>query len=107
MIIYIDDILVTGPTDEEHLASLEEVLHRIESAELPLKRKRVCLWQSQWSFVNIRLMHKYCAQCQRTFELCKRQECVRVEVVSATSDVLFLFLARYGSCLELSLQPVE
>ena len=39
VIVYIDDILVTGPTDEEHLASLEEVLHRIESAGLWLKRK--------------------------------------------------------------------
>ena len=40
VIVYIDDVLVTGPTDEEHLASLEEVLHRIESAGLRLKRKK-------------------------------------------------------------------
>ena len=40
VIVYIDDILVTGPTDEEHLVSLEQVLHRIESARLRLKRKK-------------------------------------------------------------------
>ena len=43
VIVYIDDILVTGPTDEEHLVSLEEVLHRIESAGSRLKRKK-CLF---------------------------------------------------------------
>ena len=46
MIIYIDDILVTGPTDEEHLASLEEVLDRIESAGLRLKRRK-CLFMAK------------------------------------------------------------
>ena len=40
VIVYIDDILVTGPTDEEHLVSLEQVLHRIELAGLRLKRKK-------------------------------------------------------------------
>ena len=40
MTIYIEDIQVTGPTDEEHL---EEVNHRIESARLRLKRKCSCL----------------------------------------------------------------
>ena len=40
MIVYIDDILVTGPTDEEHLVSFEEVLDRIESAGLRLKRRK-------------------------------------------------------------------
>ena len=40
VIVYIDDILVTGPTDEEHLVSLEEVLDRIESAGLRLKRRK-------------------------------------------------------------------
>ena len=40
MIISIDNILVIGPTDEEHLASLEKALHRIESGGLRLERKK-------------------------------------------------------------------
>ena len=43
MIIYIEDILVTCRMDEEHLVSLEEVNHRIESAGLRLKRKCSCM----------------------------------------------------------------
>ena len=46
VIIYIDDILVTGPMDEEHLASLEEVLDRIELAGLRLKRRK-CLFMAK------------------------------------------------------------
>ena len=56
MMVYIDDILVIGPTDEEHLVSLDEVLHRIDSASR--RERRVCLRQSRWSFWDIRLIHK-------------------------------------------------
>ena len=34
---------MTGCMDEEHLVSLEEVNHRIESAGLRLKRKCLCM----------------------------------------------------------------
>ena len=40
VIVYIHDILVTGPTDEEHLVSLEEVVGRIELAGLWLKKRK-------------------------------------------------------------------
>lgn len=38
--IYIDDILVTGATTEEHLRNLEAVLARLEAADLKLKRPK-------------------------------------------------------------------
>lgn len=38
--VYIDDILVTGETDEEHLHNLEEVLTHLEKADLRLKRNK-------------------------------------------------------------------
>ena len=41
--IYIDDILVTGKDDEEHLRNLGEVLRRLEEAGLKLKREK-CLF---------------------------------------------------------------
>ena len=40
VVIYIDDVLVTGKTDEEHLAALEEVLQRLEQAGLRLHLKK-------------------------------------------------------------------
>lgn len=39
--IYIDDILVTGSTTDEHLHNLEEVLTRLENANARLKIKKV------------------------------------------------------------------
>ena len=38
--VYIDDILVTGASDEEHLKTLDEVLTRLETAGLKLKQKK-------------------------------------------------------------------
>ena len=38
--VYIDDILVTGATEEEHLANLAQVLQRPESAGMRLKREK-------------------------------------------------------------------
>ncbi len=38
--VYIDDILVTGKSAAEHLHHLEEVLHRIDSAGMRLKRSK-------------------------------------------------------------------
>ena len=38
--VYIDDILVTGRTEEEHLQNLEEVLSRLEKAGIRLKKSK-------------------------------------------------------------------
>ena len=38
--VYIDDILVTGSTQEEHLKNLEEVLTRLQRAGIRLKRSK-------------------------------------------------------------------
>ena len=38
--VYIDDILVTGRTEEEHLQNLEEVISRLEKAGIRLKKSK-------------------------------------------------------------------
>ena len=38
--MYIDDILVTGKSEEEHLQTVDEVLSRLEAAGLRLKRDK-------------------------------------------------------------------
>ena len=38
--VYLDDILVTGPTDEAHLSTLNEVLSRLDKAGIRLKRSK-------------------------------------------------------------------
>ena len=37
VVVYLDDILITGETESEHLATLEEVLQRLAGAGLHLK----------------------------------------------------------------------
>ena len=43
--IYIDDILITGRTEEEHLHTLSEVLKRLEAAGMRLKREK-CIFMA-------------------------------------------------------------
>ena len=38
--VYLDDILVTGATEEEHLCTLEKVLGRLETSGLRIKKKK-------------------------------------------------------------------
>ena len=47
VVVYLDDILVTGPSDTEHLVSLKEVFTRLEKAGLRLNRKNVNFWLQQ------------------------------------------------------------
>ncbi len=46
VVVYMDDILVTGRTDAEHIGMLEKVLARLEEAGLRLK-KRKCMFMAE------------------------------------------------------------
>ena len=40
VVTYLDDILITGVTEEEHLKSLEEVLERLAKVGLRVKKHK-------------------------------------------------------------------
>ena len=40
MICYLDDILITGSTEEEHLANVEQVLSRLQQYNIRAKRSK-------------------------------------------------------------------
>ena len=40
VVVYIDDILIAGATEAEHLQTLDQVLERLESAGLTLKKEK-------------------------------------------------------------------
>ena len=44
VVVYLDDILVTGLSEEDHLLTLQKVLQRIESSGLRLKKNKCNLW---------------------------------------------------------------
>ena len=55
VIVYIDDILVTGSSKEEHNQRLEEVLSRLEKAGLGLKKDECRFNVSSVSFLGHRI----------------------------------------------------
>ena len=52
VVVYIDDILITGPTIEQHLKSLDEVLSRLENAGLLLRRVKCKFLQPSITFLG-------------------------------------------------------
>ena len=42
VVAYLDDILVAGRTEQEHLTNLAQVLERLNSAGMKLKKTIVC-----------------------------------------------------------------
>ena len=56
--IYLDDVLVTGKTPESHLANLEEVLAKLQSAGLCLKRSKCSFMMSSVEYLGHRISAK-------------------------------------------------
>ena len=52
VIVYIDDILVTGMTTEEHLKALDKVLSRLEKAGLCLQKTEVLFMQTSVTYLG-------------------------------------------------------
>ena len=50
--IYINDILITGPTEQEHLKTLDQVLTRLEEAGLRLKRTKCFFMQPSVEYLG-------------------------------------------------------
>ena len=55
VVVYIDDILISSPTTDEHLTSLEEVLMRLHSSNLRAKKSKCRFLVSSMSYLGYRL----------------------------------------------------
>ena len=55
VVVYLDDILVSGKSKNEHLATLEEVLQRLTGARLHLKREKYTLLVLSVTYLGYRI----------------------------------------------------
>ena len=55
VVIYIDDILTTGPDGSSHLSALEEVLHRIKQAGLRLNQTKCQFMAATVEFLGYKI----------------------------------------------------
>ena len=53
--IYLDDILITGRSEEEHLQTLDEVLNRLETAGLRLRQNKRAFMQPSVEYLGHRI----------------------------------------------------
>ena len=52
VVIYIDDVLITGPDESSHLSALEEVLRRMEQAGLWLNQTKCQFMEATVEFLG-------------------------------------------------------
>ena len=50
--VYLDDILVTGATEQAHLETLDAVLHKLEEAGIRLKQAKCAFMQSSVEYLG-------------------------------------------------------
>ena len=55
VIVRVDDILVSGTNDEEHIANLEEILKRLSNAEARLKMSKCVFMAPEVSYLGQRI----------------------------------------------------
>ena len=55
VVVYLDDILLTGPSVDEHLSTLDKVLQRLEDAGLKLKKSKCVFLAASVTYLGHRI----------------------------------------------------
>ena len=55
MVVYLDDIFITGSTEDLHLVTLREVLRRIQEADLKLRREKCVFMAPSVVYLSYRI----------------------------------------------------
>ena len=69
--IYLDDILLTGNTEAEHLATLDKVLTKLETAGFRLKKNKCAYLLTIWDTES---QQKDCNQQKTKSELSRKHQ---------------------------------
>ena len=68
IICYLDDILVTGNNDQEHLSNLEAVLKKLQQYQLRIKQFKCCFFQDKVEFLGKVITKEGIATSTKKFE---------------------------------------
>ena len=55
MVVYLDDILITGQSEADHLRTLQDILGRLEAARMRLKAAKCLFMQKEVEYLGHRI----------------------------------------------------
>ena len=88
IICYLDDILITGKNDHEHLQNLEAVLKRLEECNLRIKKPKCCFFQDKVEFLGKVVTKEGIAEGGSSFKNTTTTESYTAKIISGDSQPL-------------------
>ncbi len=103
VVVFIDDVLATGWNEQEHLTSLEELLHRLEEAGLRLRKSKCQFMLPSVTYLG------YQIDAQRLHPVAEKVEVIREAPVPWNVSELksYLGILSYYSSMSSSLAPLN
>ena len=103
VLCYLDDLLITGTTEEEHLQNLEEVLRRLQQHGITLKRSKCKFFQDSVEYLG------HCIDAQGLHTLPAKLEAIRKAPKPTNQQQLhsFLGLLQYYGNLSTLVGPLN
>ena len=93
VVVYIDDILVSNPTKDEHLSSLEEVLKRLQNANLRAKKTKCKFLASSVSYLGYKIdgegLHPLPEKVKAIQDAPTPKKCHRAKILLGVANLLW------------------
>ena len=110
VIVYIDDILITGGTDKEHQEIQEKVLPKLKEAGIHLKRDKCFFLQESVVYLGYKIdkngIHPLTEKVEAVKNAPEPTEYDRVKILFGPPDILLSVSSTYGNCAGTVIQAV-
>ena len=103
VIVYLDDILITEKSEEEYLQNLNDVLHRLESLGLKLKKEKCKCMVPSITYLGYRID----SEASECVFVCELVSCKCLCVYKMCKIQIVIFQVFTSACVNLDKQEIK